>query len=412
MRRSSTGRRAFTLLELLVSMSVLVILGGSLILILRGGLATWRRGEARQTTYAAAQSVLGQLREDLTAVAPPYDTPPGGLGDVDARMLCEVDAAGRPTLFFVRTIKAESEHPITGLAGNTIGADSVVDYRDDLDEARASRLRATGGLMEVGWVLGQDGVLYRGMKAPVGPPGSLFELGGYDLAPPVQAIVEAGERPAQGAAPVPGAAPPGAPAPAAPGVAALLRPFATDVLFLEYRFWHQHCTTWSVDRKPVKFPREREQSGPLQFWDSTRAILAPVDANDPRRFETFKAQASLQDPRDDILPAKVRIELTLREAPAAGSTTTLTRPITARDTELFVQEPGRLGTQGGHLLIDDEWIQYSEVVGERVTVTKRGARATRPADHVAMMDVVAGRTFVVVVAVPARREDWSDREAR
>lgn len=397
---SSGRRRGFTLLELLVAMGIFVMLGTSLMVILRGGLATWRRSEARQESYAAAQSVLSQLAEDLRSMVPPHDTPLDGMGQVEARLLCDLDeATGRQRLFLVRTLKAESEHPITGLAGTTIGADRVVDYRDDLEEARQARLRATGGAMEVAWVLGPGDVLYRGIKAPPGPPGSLFaDQDPFELAPPTVAD--------------PGAAP----APPSPARAddvdlpALLRPFATNVLHLELRFWTQYTDTWDEQHLPRRRLQADEKSGPLLYWDSTRAVLAAQDESDRRRFDTFRARGSLTDPRDDIFPAKVRVELTLREHPAAGSSTFLTRPAGPDDLELYVQEPGRL-PPSGHLLLDQEWVKYDEVVKDRVVVARggRGARGTTAVAH-DLVEVVSGRTFLLIVDVPAWREDWSDRE--
>src|SRR5690606_11244120 len=143
----------------------------------------------------------------------------------------------------------------------------------------------------------------------------------------------------------------------------------------------------------------------------TRAVLAAQDEGDRRRFDTFRARGSLTDPRDDIFPAKVRIELTLREHPAAGSSTFLTRVAGPAGTALYAQEPGRLPPQGGRVLIGQEWIKYERVEGDRVVVAPggRGARNTTPAQH-DMSEVVAGRTFVLIVDVPAWREDWSDRE--
>lgn len=398
----------FTLLELLVAMSVLVMLGTALLLILRGGLATWRRGEARQTTYAAGQALLGQLREDLEHAVAPHDTTlVQGAGEVDARLLADQDDAGRPRLFLVRAIKAESEHPITGLAGNTIGGDAVVDYRDDLEEGRAARLRATGGLMEVAWVLGPGGLLYRGVKAPVGPPGSLFDAqGAYELSPPRPVLGGPGESVTE---------PSTAPAPPPPPASgALLRPFAEGVLFLEWRFWTQHSTTWQLSKKPIRFPRAdaKEESGPLTYWDSTRALLAPVDPNDPRRWDTFKSQASLRDPRDDVFPAKVRLEVTLEEPPAAGSTTVLEQAIDAKEDRLVLREVGRLPPKGGFARIGSEWVEVTgEPEGASIRV-ERGRRGTAAVAHAAEDEVVVGRTFVIVVALPACREDWSEREPR
>jgi prepilin-type N-terminal cleavage/methylation domain-containing protein len=398
----SRRAKGFTLLELLVAMGIFLVLGTSLMVILRGGLATWRRSEARQESFAAAQSLVSQLAEDLRSTVAPHDTPLEGMGDVEARMLCDTDAAGRQRLFLVRTLKAESEHPITGLAGTTIGADRNVDYREDLEEARESRLRATGGAMEVAWVMGPDDVLYRGVKAPPGPPGSLFaDEDPYELSPPTATT------------PTPaGATPAAVAAPRAPDadLPPLLRPFAMNVIHLEFRFWTQYSTSWDPTAPPRRRTQANEKSGPLLYWDSTRAVLAPED-DDRRRFDTFVSRASLADPRDDVFPAKVRVELTVREHPAAGSSTFLTRPASRTDTELYVQDPGRLPPGGGHLLLDREWVKYDEVQRDRVVVSQngRGARGTAAVEH-DLVEVVVGRSFVVIVDVPAWREDWSDRE--
>ena len=362
-------------------------LGTALMLVLRGGLSTWRRGEARRETYDAAQGVLRQLREDLRAAIPPHTTPLSGLGVPEARLLADVDPqSGLPRLFLVRAIKGESEQPVTGLAGSAIGADGVLDYRGDLEEAQQARLRATGGAMEVAWVLGPGEVLYRGIKSPPGPPGSLFaDRSPYELAGTAQD--EAASDPDR---------PP------------LLRPFARDVVHLGLRFWTQYTTAWSLEHPCRRELYENEQSGPLEFWDSTRGMFEPQKVG-KREWQLPVGPASLHDPRDDVFPLKVLVELTLREAPAAGSSTFLLGRIDANDTEMFVQEPGRLSPQGGYVLVEGEWIEYRETNGKNVLGLRRGARGTAAAVHEAQVEVVVGRTFSTVVALPAVREDWSDR---
>ena len=393
-------------------MGVLTLLGTALIVALRGGLATWRRSEARRTSYETAQAVLGQLRDDLEALVAPDDAPPGETTRVEARLLCDTDDAGRQRLFLVRTITAESEHPITGLAGSTVLGDRVIDSRDDLAEARASRLRATGGAQEVAWVLGADGVLYRGYRAPIGSPGSLFDAqGAWALAPtpvarPGAPAPEGALGLALGGPEAGGDEDDGPPGPA------LLRPFAAEVLWVELRFWTQFTTTWRSG-PCLRNPTDREESGPLDYWDSTRALLRPADPH-PRHVHLFRGPASLQDPRDDVLPQKVYVALTVRERPEAGTSTFLARPLGATDREVWLEDTSRCPPYGGHVLVDQEWIRYERVDGDALVVAPdgRGARGTEPAEH--QGEVVVGRTFELVVAVPAYREDWSDRwwEAR
>jgi hypothetical protein len=305
-------------------------------------------------------------------------------------MLYDRDPAfGLPRLFLVTAIKGESESQITGLAGNSIRADAVLDYRGDLEEAKFDRLRATGGAMEVAWVMGPDGVLYRGIRAPIGPPQSLFS----DQNPYTVDAGPEGEGASDASAP------------------SLLRPFAGDVIHFELLFWTQYSTSWALGWPCRREIDEDEQSGPLDYWDSTRAILAPPDevADDPEMFHTFRGRASLTNPRDDILPAKVMITLVVREQLAAGSTTYLATNLSEGESgSFFVEHPGRLPRDGGFVLIGDEWIEYDEVTGATVTIKQRGARETFPAAHEAMNEVVVGRTFTTIVHVPGYREDWSE----
>lgn len=407
--------RRFTLIEVLVSMSIMMILGGALILILRGGVLTWRQSEARRESFDQAQAIFLQLREDLAATVPPFSTPLTDAGnEVEARFVCD-KPNGLQRLFLVRSIKAESEHPITGHAGSAIAADSVIDQRDDLAEARQTRLRATGGAMEIAWVLGADGVLYRGVKTPIGPPHSLFaDTGAYELAPPPGSKAP---KPDLGAAPPP---PPGPPPSTGVTRPALLRPFATDVIHLEFLFWTQYTRTWGTRFPPLRVAHEDERSGPMPYWDSTRALIAPpkppspVPAHQKRQFHTFLSRASLYDPRDDILPASVRVTIVLKEADAAGSHTYLAVKASARDTELTVKEPGRLKHDGGYVYINGEWIKYDEVRKNTIIVSKngRGVRGTLAAAHDGSQPVVVGRTFTAILDVPAYREDWGDRRTR
>lgn len=384
--------RHFTLLEILVAMSILVVLGTSLLVILRGGLQTWRRSEARRESFDHAQAVLLQLRDDLNNALAPPESPLKGLGEVEARLMCMPGAGGRTQLFLVRSLKAENEHPITGHAGSQIGADAVIDQRDDLAEARAARLRATGGEAEVAWVHGPGGVLYRGIRTPIGPPGSLFEPDSFELAPP------------PGAAPAAPAASQAGPQPA------LLRPFALEVIHFECLFWSQYTTTWSTQHPPVRNPRPNERPGPLDYWDSTRALLRFPDA-DPDVFHTFKAADSLTDPRDDIFPANVQVTLAFREPSPAGSSTFLAAPVAPGDEEIVVEDPSRL-PEKGFVYVNDEWIAYDAIEGRRLQVSQRGARNTQAQQHEGSEEVYAGHTFSAVLEVPAWREDPSDGAGR
>ena len=59
----------FTLLELLVAMTILVMLGGALVTILRQGIITWHTAEKRGAIYDRARLVLDGMAEDLRCAA-------------------------------------------------------------------------------------------------------------------------------------------------------------------------------------------------------------------------------------------------------------------------------------------------------------------------------------------------------
>jgi len=394
-RRSLLARKSFTLLEVLVAMSILVVLGTALMLILRGGLRTWRQSEAKREAYDRGQSVLLQLRDDFTNLLAPPESPLPGLGETESRLVCERDQAGRTRLFMVRSLKAEAEHPITGHAGSTIAGDATLDQRNDLTEARQSRLRATGGAMEVAWVLGAEGVLYRGIRSPIGPPESLFDPGAFELAP---LLPKSPPPVAEGAS---------EPAPVDAGTTALLRPFALEVIHFECLFWSQFTQSWSTRHPALRETRGDEVSGPLGYWDSTRALLQFEGASD-REYHTFRYAKSINDSRDDVFPSSVQVTLVLREPDPARTSTFLAQDLGPDDRVLEVEDATRL-PDSGHVYVGSEWLRYESKSGNSLNLTDRAARNTVKANHQIADPVTAGKTFTVVFDIPAWREDWSER---
>lgn len=464
--------RAFTLLELLVAMGILVALGTALMVILRGGLAVWTQGEARRESSQLAQTIFATLREDIQS-ATVYRQALGRSGKVDARMVCDFDSLNiqqdkkteriiRQRLFLVRTIKAESENPVTGIAGTSLDAAGYVDFHADREEALSQNLRATGGLMEVAYIIGkgQPQTLYRLVRSPVAGPFSLFQ---FDRLPGrrvdarrdriltafqqnllklngVKKIRRDGQRivlfsdgkypqdsifqeletkdwnkkfqdalDAEDLDLV-----------VHEGISnqdlqhtdhdAKLstwgKPLASDVLFLGFEFWHQYSKAWIVQQEP-RF-EGRKEHGSLDYWDSTRGMLKPqVDRG---QFTLFKGAGSLNDPKDDILPQKVRVTLVVREDPKAGTETSLLTNVDESATEISIATPGRAPKAPGYVLIDNEWIRYSEVRRNTLVVDEngRGARGTTPAAHVSGQSAIFGRQFRTVIVVPGYVEDWSD----
>lgn len=388
--RATARRSGFTLLELLVATGILVILGSALVVVLRGGITTWRRGEARRESYEVAQAILGQLSDDLLCATVDPATSLGGK-QVEVVFLGDSDEDDRSRVALVRTLRGESENAITGHAGSAVGGDARIDYRDDMKKAIERRLRATGGLMEVAWAMGKPGtpdgeVLFRGIRSPVGGRTSFFASEKNFFRAPL----------------------PGAPEPkdAPPEGTAYMRAFGTRVIFFEVLYATPYTNTWSKDTPPKKTDGSGD-SGPLPYWDSTRSILKPDTG--PKLFTTFLSAASRGEPHDDILPPRVKVTLVIREADAAQSATTLKGSIDKETRELKVFEPSRLDRSGGWVCIDAEWVQYEDVSGDKVRVKERGGRNSRKAPHGDGAEVAIGRTFEVVIPLPGHREDWGDR---
>lgn len=473
-------RVAFTLLELLVAMGIMIALGTALMLVLRGGLSTWTTGEARRESSQIAQVVFGALREDLQS-ATIYRQKSGKTSNrVNTRFLCiedvnstvqgkDVVESYRQQLFLVRSIKAESENPVTGTAGSVLNAQGIVDLHADKDEALERDLKATGGLMEVGYARGfyDSKTLYRMVRSPIGGENSLFNYPNL----PVQFVYDANENGQDdreeiideyrerlvglegvksvrranskiilhtdgsvdkdtifqkletldwykgkfqddldkeemdidvmvGADEVSVAA-----ATQDTKLNTWGKALASNVLYLGYEFWHDYTLSWNEEERPFE---GRRVHGAIRYWDSTRGFVNPRVDNG--FFTLFKGAASQSDPTDDVLPARVRITLVLEEPSRAGTETELLTDIDGSSESFRIREPGRAPKAPGFILIDNEWIEYSEIDGDTLTIAPggRAARGTTQTNHFAGQRAVLGRQYQVVIPIPGYNEDWND----
>jgi prepilin-type N-terminal cleavage/methylation domain-containing protein len=368
--------RGMTLLEIMIAMAIFSILGMTLALFLRQGLSAWRTGEARRGAYEEAQSLLRRLREDLRSTFTTVPVVPGE--PARARFLCDIDEEGRQRLAFVRTIPAESRHPLAALAGNAIGADQDLDGRNDHEKAVAGRLRATGGLEEVLYAMDPevDGALLRGARSPVGGDASLFALENVKNAARLREVA---------------------------------RPLSLNVLHFELQFWAQNTEGWRDEAVARKH-------GPTSVWDSTRGLL-PADPNTPaEEFRFFRDEASVEDADDDVFPERIRATIVVREEGPAATWSALAAPVNETDVEVAVLDPKLFETRGPYVRIGKgqaaEWVRFKSVdAGSgrlRLEVNGRGLRGTRRRRHAAGEDVVTGRTFTTEVEVPAFAEAWNE----
>ena len=97
--------RGFTLIELMVAMSLLLVLGLMLVGILRHSLELWHESENTREIYANIRTITATMQDDLEALYAENDSS----GEI--LFLLDQDTYGRQRLRFIRKIKAENQHP-------------------------------------------------------------------------------------------------------------------------------------------------------------------------------------------------------------------------------------------------------------------------------------------------------------
>jgi type II secretory pathway pseudopilin PulG len=178
--------KAFTLVELLVAISLFLLLGLLLFTVLQHTIYAWHYTESQKELNAAARHIFAYLREDIEAIyssaTQPKDTP----------LWLDYDTKESQRLRFVRRL--DTEHTaILRCAGNEPVSAGYAAYFREPPEA-GQKLRALGGLGEVVYALipkQQGGELWRGLQAPPGGPQSFLQ---HDNSSPVENISRLGHR--------------------------------------------------------------------------------------------------------------------------------------------------------------------------------------------------------------------------
>jgi type II secretory pathway pseudopilin PulG len=420
-RRSHASKSVagYSLLEMMIAMSVLVFIGGGLAALLSRALDLWRDAERTAKVYDLARAVLELISRDLRGAIPQADIASGA----DVRFLCDLDERGRQRLRFVRAIAAETADPLLREGGRflTTIASASVDGSDDAREAREGRLAPPAGREEVLWALdprpGETG-LWRGTRSPIGGVHSLFrdrnleELpeSGHRLIPGSTSASSKTESAAANARET-GSAPldPLAGIP----LARVAKPITDHVLYLGFAFWGPTTNTWDPLSRPLRRPEPGATSGPLLLWDSTRAVLDERGATDELVFG--RIPESLGNPMDDMFPELVEVTLVVREEDEELGARLLA-PLSESGTEIQVSKRISLSDdpRARFVLVDDEWIAIDDVDDRRCVVARdgRGARGTRATPHAVGTRVERGSTFRRVIELPGSRVPYEARASR
>jgi len=405
--KANERSRGFTLLEILISMSLFTVIGFAVVTLMSSGVEMWLRGTRGSRQEDRLEQSLPRFAEDLrNLVVPaqrdripfdPKDPDPEKEPDPlppDNRMisgvhLYQVGDVTYPCRYvaFVRQTRRMSEVEIyESRAGRDANATAYIDGKDDEREFQRSEHLPTGGQAEVLWIWLPDetrpglGAVYRAFRSPIGGKETLLDPANYREWKDLKEKV----RPA---------------------------PIFQDVLHFDVHFWTQFTTRWEYQKgDPLVTDRPRSASGakvarpdcgPARAWDSTRGIL-PKEA-----FPLTRGPASLNFSGDDIWPRMVRIEFAMRE-----EETVLTSSLAAGQSE-FVVESGTFATGRGEIFgmfmkVGPEWVRIrsrSSSSADRFLVDLRGQKDTRELEHVEGTPVFYGRMFDSTVSIPAFRDD-------
>jgi len=398
--------RGFTLLEILIAMSLFTVLGLGVVLLMRAGVEMYVKGSEGSIQEDRIEQSLPRLEADLRQVLVPsqHDRIPFDPKNPDPReqpdplpptnrflsgymnyRFGDKDVTCR-YITFVRDITGLGEIEIfADRAGQNARADAYIDGREDEREFAENRHLPTGGAVEVlyVWLPDEDhpgiGAVYRAYRSPIGGEGTLLDPKNFDSREKVVRLVQE-------------------------------NPVFQKVILFDLLFWTQWTTHWDwsasepIVRKPPSDPSEIRRGpiacGPSNSWDSTRGML-PVEI-----FRLAKGVASFNRSSDDIWPHAVRISYAVAE-----TETQLARPVGANDTS-FTVVAGDFATGRGELRdvpmkLGTEWVIVSGRDGQRRDTfhMSRGAMGTSAVSHAEGEPVYFGRVFSFTMAIPSFRDD-------
>ena len=420
MNRSPGRSRGFTLLEILIAMTLFTILGLGVVLLMSTGVDMWLQGTRASFQEDQAEEGWPRLVDDLRHVLVPTPTDripfdpknpdpekiPPALPPVnrflsgyvfypfgDQQVLCRYIA-------FVRDISGLPEVELfDARAGRSTKADAYIDGKNDDLEFKQSRHLPTGGSVEVLWIWlpraaemkGADttdddlgiGTVYRAYRSPIGGKDTLLDPANFDSLRKVRKIIQP-------------------------------QPMLENVTLFDAYFWTQFTTTWewtSGEPRVVARPQDPEQAksgrpacGPSRTWDSTRGILV---GSSGVSFRLNKGKESFNYSADDIWPRIVRIELARAE-----EKTVLVEAFSSTDQSFRLDSPdfamGRGELYGQSFKVGAEWLTVAGRDGNLTDVIiklERGVRGTSALAHAAFTPVYYGRLVDHDVLIPSFRDD-------
>jgi len=406
LERSDMRRaRGFTLLEIMVAMSLFTMIGLAVVMLMSTGVNMWLQGNKQSLREDRIEQSMPRLIQDARAilVPPQFDRVPFDTRDPDPekepdpvvpdnRMSSGYlkyktgDREVRVRYWaFVRSIEGMGEmDDYVARAGTNPGANAYIDGIADEDEFSKNLHLPTGGAAEVLWIYVPDstrpglGTVSRAIRSPIGGQGTLLDPKNYDTLQKLERDIKP------------------------------KRMFA-DVLHFDLFFWTQFTTTWEWDaNEPRVYARPGSAQaaaagtpacGPSATWDSTRGIMQAD------KFKLARGDASKNRSSDDIWPRRVRVEFALSE-----EHTRLVDDIGQTSREIKFDNPD-FGTGTGEIAgqlmkIGEEWVEIGLREERDVfNLARRGMRSTNANSHGEMAIIRYGRMVDFTIQLPAHRDD-------
>ncbi len=378
----SVRSRGFSLLELLIAMSLFLVLGAALVALLTRALDFLDTGTGGTEIQDKANDFLIPFKTDIEGVVVERSLMPGTPA---IRFQCDfvdVDSDGNGSndyraqrLVFVRSNSREGSDAVARMSGTRPGADAYLDGSKDVEEAEAGKLRALRGMEEVLYIALPDDptnpgmlTLYRGTRSPPGGPGTLFDA----------------KSPAR--------------------IRAVAQPLLKGVLHFGVAFWTPRSADWNIN-----YGKSGGDS-PVLTWDSTRGVLPQGQNPGQNQFAFARGAKSLSDPRDDISPRALRVSFVFKRTGRDSVEGQLMKALDEGGRKATVDSTAfAAGAARDFIKIGTEWMSFSGRTDEVFSLTSRGARGSSPSSHERGDMVHCGASVVRTIMIPSYREDWNFR---
>ena len=120
----SHRKGGFTLLEMLIALSLLAIIVAASVTVFRGIAQSWQRGETRSLRYQNARAIFDVMNREISSILPPDRRAPLLGSPADASPL-KTDGTG-PALFFVALVPGAAPTDVTEIGYWLRGRDHML----------------------------------------------------------------------------------------------------------------------------------------------------------------------------------------------------------------------------------------------------------------------------------------------